>query len=233
VPVSVSLNADALTTLARVYLDLEGLTSDGDKRDSVLNAYINAASTWLARTCSRTFHRQGGGSGAAAAAIVEKIAGMGTARLRVARPPIIGNPTSVKIDGSAITIDDDYTVDDAELGWLYRGLGWPWSAKNAGGLDQGPLRGSESKNIEVTYNGGFITRAQADVGGVFAGQTITLPDDLEDACIELVVSRWKRRGEDVRVQSRSYEGSGLTFFGAPVSPAVAAVVANYALIPHA
>lgn len=231
-PVSVSLAANALTTLDRVLLELD-LTSDGDKRDSLLHAYINSASSWLARTCGRTFHRQGGGSGAGAAAIVEKIAGMGTARLRVARPPIVGNPTTVKISGTALTITDDYTVDDAELGWLYRSSGWPWSAKNAGGLDQGPLRGSESKDIEVTYNGGFVTRPQNAVGGVFAGVAITLPDDLEDACIELVVSRWKRKGEDVRVRARSFESSGYTFGGTPVSPEVAAVVANYALIAQA
>lgn len=231
---AVTLQPYALTTLDRVLSELDLDTStiytgNTAKYDSLLNGYINAASGWLAARCSRAFQAKN--------AIDEFIAGNGRTKIRVARPPIV-SVTSVKLDDAPVTVTDDWIIDDAAHGVLYRRVGWTWSAAVGPGLDTAGIPGEEKRNIEVVYNGGFVTRAQNAVGGVagdltFVGMPITLPDEIEDAIILLVSSRWLGRGRDTRVQAQSFERSGLSFYGKAVPPEVAAIVAEYAVIAHA
>jgi hypothetical protein len=220
----VALRAHALTSLQRV-LDELALDSDGGTQDSLLTGYINSASGFIARQCGRTFQR--------ADDIEEAIAGMGGTRLRVARAPII-DVTTVTVAGLIL---DDYSIDDAEAGVLYRQAGWPWCSAVGAGLDTEGIPGEEKRNVEVVYSGGYVTRPQSDTGGVdgdtsFVGEAITLPDELEDATIILVTTRWKGRGRDVRATTR-HSDVVITYGGAPVPAEVLMLLSNFAAIPHA
>lgn len=220
--VTIQLQASALTSLSRVLLEL-GLTPDNDKQDSKLNAYINSVSAWIATHCGRRFHRQDG--------IVEKVAGQGGVRIRLSRAPIL-DVTTVLVGGSEV---DDFEVEDedARVGLLYRESGWPWVTLGAGGLDQGPRPGEEKKNITVTYDGGYVTRAQAAAGGDFEDEEVTLPAELEDACVELVIARHRAQGNDPRVISETHENRAYTFTAGPMPASVQAKLAAYARIAHA
>jgi hypothetical protein len=232
--VTVALRGHALTTLERVLAEL-GRNSDAGAIDSLLNGYINSASSWFSNQCGRVFHAKD--------AITEKIAGNGRTRIRIARAPIV-EITSVDVDGAALVLDSDYSIWNDNSGHplqpcqLYRQAGWPWQAARGPGLDTAGIPGEERQNITLVYDGGFVTRAQNAIGGVdgdtaFVGLPVTLPDDIEDAVMMLVTTRWRARDRDLRVQSTGFEASSRTFMGVLVPPEVAAIVANYARVAHA
>lgn len=222
--VTINLQANALTTLAVVEDEL-GLASDAGVVDTRLNRYINAASDFLARECNRVFERND--------AVVEHLRGFGGTELRPrTRLPILAL-TSVVVDGTAVDLADDVIVaDDGES--IIRRSGWPWTAAWAAGNTR-RAAGSEYPDIVVTFKGGFVTRPQADVAplaGAFTGQPVTLPGDLEDACIQLAVSRWRGRGNDVRVRSDAGQNQSRTFGGEPVPPEIEGVIAHYRRIAN-
>lgn len=214
--------ANALTTLATV-LDELGLEQDSGVKDTRLERYINAASDFVASFCGRTFQR--------ADNIAEKVRGRGGTLIQVSRRPII-TIDSITVDLATVAATD-YHVDNAGRGLIFRSTGWPWEPARMPGLSYAPIPGTEEPTIIVTYDGGFVTPAQADQG-LFSAAPRTLPYDLEDVVIQLAVSRWKLRGRDVRVVAESYDsGGGFTFGGAPVAPEILAVLDNYTDIPNA
>lgn len=214
-----ALAAQALTLLATV-LDELGLTSDsGGAQDLRLERYILAVSEQIASHCGRVFQRD--------AAVVERVAGFGTTRLVLARAPV-NALTSISIDG---TLQDmtQVSIEDAKAGIIYRASGWASTAPSLPGISQGPAHGQEEKRIVVTYDGGYVTPFQVGV----PTPVRTLPYDLEDACVELVLSRWRSRGVDPRIAAEGSQNASRTVFGSELPPHIAAVLARYARIPFA
>jgi hypothetical protein len=218
----VAVAAHALTTLATV-LDELALEQDTGPKDTRLERYINAASEFVRTFCGRSFHREDN--------IAESVRGRGGTLIQVSRRPII-TIDSITVDGATLQAST-YSVDDADRGLIFRSTGWPWEAARMPGLSYQPIPGTEEPTIVVTYDGGFVTPAQAEAG-MFSAAARTLPWDLEDAVVQLVVSRWKLRGRDVRVSSETYDsGGGFTFGGAPVPPEILAILDGYSEIPNA
>lgn len=216
-----SVAANALTTLATVLEELE-LARDAGTRDARLERYINAASDFVASFCGRSFHRSDN--------IAEDIAGTGRTLIAVSRRPIVAID-SITIDDGAIAAST-YSIHDAALGTIFRATGWPWEAASMPGLSYAPVPGTEEKTITVTYDGGYVTPAQAEQG-LFSAAARTLPYDLEDAVVQLVVTRWQSRGHNMRVIGESYENSGITFGGVPVPVEILGILDAYAEIPNA
>ena len=215
-----ALPASALTTLATV-LDELNLTSDsGGAQDTRLERYIQTASAQIAAYCGRTFER--------ADAIAEAVATFGWTKLLVNRTPIIA-VTSVVVDGSTLSASD-YSIDDANTGSLFRATGWPWSASRFGGIAQGPAPGQEERATVVTYSGGYVTPQQV-VLGTFTPRT--LPYDLEDACVQLVTSRYRAKARDVRERARSYEASGMNYGEALFPPEVMVLLQRHVRVVSA
>lgn len=211
-----ALASNALTTLATV-LDELGLSSDGGPVDARCERYINAASAMVAGHCSRTFERS--------ASIVESVRGRGGPVLYVGRP--IRNITSITLYGSAIT---DYVVEDADAGRIFRAIGWPSTAAASDTIMGEPELGTEDPSkIVVTYDGGYVTPAQESLPSL----PRTLPFDLEDACVELAVARFRGRGQTKRAASEGYEAKSLTFGGTPIPLEILATLERYAFIPSA
>lgn len=215
-----ALPASALTTLATV-LDELGLATDGGVQDARLERYIRAASAFVARKCSRAFERVDG--------IVEDRAGFGLTRLYLDRTPIL-TVTTLKVNDVALAVTD-YELRNAgdERSHLFRSSGWVWSAARYPGITQSPAPGQEKRAIEVTYSGGYVTPQQV-VLGAFA--TRTLPDDLEDAVIELVTMRWRRRGTSTQKRQEAGQNASWAFGGDPVPPEIRDVIEGYARIVH-
>lgn len=211
-----ALSSDALTTVATVLDELD-VADDGGAVRARVERYINLASAWAARICGRTF--------VYGAAVVERHRGMGTVRLHLGRP--IVSITSIVVDGTTLDADS-YLVEDATAGVVFREAGFPWTAQAQPGPSYHLVPGSEEPSIVVTYAGGWVSPAHAT--NVLPR---TLPYDLEDAVVELVVSRWRRRGQDVRVRSSGFESSSYTFGGEPVPPEVMAALGPYMRIGSA
>ena len=184
------LTVHALTTLQAVKDELGIMDSS---KDSVLERLINAASEAIEQYCGRHFEYEQG--------VQETLAGTGGSRLVLSRIPVRA-VTSVTVSGMPL---DDYVVEDPKAGILYRGAGWPWTARAwAGFISQDPLIGTESRDIVVTYDAGFVTPQQeADSGGTL---TRDLPHAVEEACILTVVTWYLNRGENLSITSEGLAG---------------------------
>lgn len=179
-------NTNALCTLEEVKQTLALMaTSEYDAR---LERLILAVSEHVERVCGRSFRKT--------AIVGEKFKGFGTARLYVARPPIdTGASTSISFDGSALA-SDDFTIEDATAGMIYREGGFAWTAPSVTGANYEPLAGQEQSLWTISYTGGYVL--PNDTVG-----TRSLPYAIEEIAIQAVVASYNSRTRDRSVRSES------------------------------
>lgn len=205
------LNANALTKLATVKDELGIADASQDGR---LERLINVYSGTIERFCARQLGEE---------TITEKLAGHGTYTLLLTRTPV-ASVTSVKVRG-ALLAADQYEVQDAKAGVLFRPAGWEWSA-GAAGIARSQLPGTEERVYEVVYVGGYkLPNAQSGVAEA-------LPAEVEEACIMSVVSAYRARGRDLNVISQAAGGASVTFAsasrpGAALPDAAKALLGSY------
>ena len=148
-----------LTTVARVKAEL-GITASTD--DTLLGDLVDRASAAIVSYCHRVFARE---------AIYETMGGFGDIHMQLGRTPIAGTPSTVyqnEGDTGTGTLLTDWSVGDKMRGWLYRRLGWTWTAQRNGGLmasggwlDNGfPLANQEEPQFQVTYVAGYLMPEQ-------------------------------------------------------------------------
>jgi hypothetical protein len=191
-----ALAAHALTTLDTVKDEL-GITGTAD--DARLERYIDTASRAISSYCSRQLEHGIG--------IVEKIAGMGTARLMVARTPLL-TISKVELDGAALDTTD-YELEDGDAGFIRSKVnGFIAARAEVPDLAGDLLVGTEETNYTVTYEGGYVTPSQAT-----DDLPRTLPAEIEEACIQTVVSMYRKRGQDRDIQSESLGDYSVTYAG--------------------
>lgn len=214
-----ALSTDALTTLAVVLdeVDIESATATKEQR-ARLERYIEAASSLVASILQRPL--------AYNVDVVERCRGFGGARLLLSRAPIV-SVGSIVVDGD--TLDPaGYQIEDADAGILFRGVGWPDTAMVTASPSGHTAPGTEAPSIVVTYTAGWVTPGQAT--GLLPR---TLPHAIEDAVVELVTSRWRRRNKDLRVVGETYQQSSYTYGGVPVPAEVMAALAPYIRLANA
>lgn len=147
-----------------------------------------------------------------AAAYEEAVAGYGTQRLLLSLTPIV-DVDSVEYAGATLDAST-YSVEDAEAGILFRESLWPWTGRLRGGLPPQGDRdaGSEAATIKATYDGGWVTPAQAATQG-WAGPARSLPYDIEEACVQTVAGLYRRGGADPLIQSESLGDYSVSYRG--------------------
>ena len=190
-----ALPTSALTDLATVKDEL-GITDSSE--DTRLERYIQVASDAIVKYCRREFSRVIG--------IVETHAGADFPRLYLDRLPLV-TVTEVQIDGAIIEAGD-FDIVDPTTGLLYREAGWPRRAFRAAGVVQQPVNGTDQENIQVTYDGGFITPEGDPAQG-----TRNLPLDIEQACIDTVVSIRANRGRDTDITAEKLGDASVSYGG--------------------
>lgn len=77
-------------------------------------------------------------------------------------------------------------------------------------LDGAVGGGNGYEQNKVTYVAGYVTFAQNAVGGEFAGQTITFPDNLLHACLLLLGGMYNKR-KNLAVKTFTLQGKSVTF----------------------
>lgn len=144
-------------------------------------------------------------------AFAERLAGhVEQVRLRLGLLPVISVASVVLSDGSSLGASE-YTVEDADVGVLYRAAGWPFTGLvRAGLLYDAPAVGTESRNLLVTYTGGWVTPAQAATPG-WSGPARSLPEAVEEACLLTASALYRRQGADQAVQSESLGDYAVTY----------------------
>lgn len=105
--------------------------------DAALAFWIAVATSKIGEYCGFVWGRQ---------RVKEKLIGSGRTRLFLSQLPVEPESLTIEIDGEAVT---DWTLENAELGILYRKGGWEVGTRGAVGED------SEA-NISATYRGGYL-----------------------------------------------------------------------------
>jgi hypothetical protein len=184
--------------------------------DEKLPRYVAAASESIRRYLGRVRLHY-------AASYVDKVAAFGRPRLVLELTPIISVASVVLYDGTVVT---DFTIEDAENGFLYRDSSWPYTGNLRPGLLYSDVdAGTERRNITATYAGGWVTPAQALASGGSLARS--LPYDLEEACVQTCVGLHRRGGIDPNVASESLGDYSVSFRA--VSSAVGGIIPDSAV----
>jgi hypothetical protein len=134
-----------LTTLEAVKTDLEIPLADTSK-DAILNSLIADASDEIQREfqflCRQTYR--------------ETLPGYGSTRLMLSRTPIV-SVSSITHNSEPIT---DYVIENKEAGFLYRRLGWCWTASLGWKITGYVIPNSEDPQFQVEYVAGFLAADQ-------------------------------------------------------------------------
>lgn len=196
-----ALDPRVLTQLATVKAEL-GIAEADVSKDARLERFITVATDLIESECGRRFAYEAG--------IVERVKGFGTPQIVVERAPIV-SITSISelgtvLDAASYEALVDPKTRRAESGVIlrkgadYSTTSWPWTASRRPDIEQDKLPGSESPSIVVTYLAGYVTPEQAASAGWAAANPLapvrTLPFDLEQAAIEIVVSLYRGAGVD-------------------------------------
>jgi hypothetical protein len=195
----VTLAAHALTTVAAV----EDVVGDGVFPPARIEQQIHAVTARFERYCGRRF---------AVAEHTQRLPGTGRWFLCLRHYPIL-SVANVEIDGQAIT--DYQMTDEAVQGLLYRAATWPVRRARHADLTWDPDSNSDAPNIRVTYQAGYI----------LSGEGRTLPHDLEQACIDLVVHRLLHPVQGL--QQERTPGGHTTVWHEGLPPEIRSVLASY------
>ena len=178
-----ALNANALTTVATIkgvgYLNISVSTYD-DWLEKQINIYSQRIENYLGRKIyTRTITN-------------EKYAGNGRTKLYLKNYPV-ASVTSVTQQDDVIASGDYDLVSSDYSAYLYNEYGW-W----ANGITKGITKAivDTYKDIEITYVTGYVLPP--------AGSGVTLPADIEEACIQSVVYQYgqiNNKGKTVKSES--------------------------------
>lgn len=204
--------APSLTTLATVKTELS-IPTLTTTDDAYLTNLISSLSDYISSRCNRVFTYS--------AAWVENLPAYASTRLIVKHTPVV-SITSITYNGGTIA-STEYTLADTGKGWIYRATGWYWTASFFSNVGHDPYVGSEGDLYAVTYVGGYVTPQQA----VDSVGTRNLPYDLEDACVQAVVSRYQSRGQDRRIMQESLLSASVSYRDVDEIPEVASAIRRY------
>ena len=186
-----ALNANALTTVATVkgagYLNISVTTYD-----TWLEKQINIASQRIENYIGRKLYTR--------TITSEKYKGNNRSKLYLKNYPV-ASVTSVIQQENTISSGDYELVSSDYSAYLYNELGW-WS----NGITQGITKGiiDTYEDIKVTYVAGYVLPP--------AGTGITLPADIEEACIQSVIYAYNQIGSGGRTkQSEKLQSWSVTY----------------------
>lgn len=161
--------------------------------------------------------------------VTDNIAPRGGPRISVDRTPLV-SIASITDAVQGLVDPAEYAIDDPDIGTIYRERNWLASAQLMSGLnfDRDPEPGTEKRTLTVVYAGGYLTGPQVAVGGAYAGQTRTLPRDLERACILAVVSWYRGDARNRAITSETVGRASRKYSNTSLPPEAAELALRYA-----
>lgn len=196
-----------------------------------LERILEAACADAQRYCQRTFARR---------AVVENVISRGQVLLVSLRPIVSVTSITTRSGGTVDVADVDV---DADGGVIRLRSGNIDTARQRADFTEGTrAAGTETRDVTVSYTGGYITSAQVEAKQAVDADR-DMPADLEDAILRLVRHRWYARQRDPGIASEALGRYSVTYRGqgdaAPVGergaglPAdVVGVLDGYAAVIH-
>ena len=213
-----ALAANALTTLTAIQAEAKKLCDAAGK--DLVERLINVASDRIENITCRSLTFEAGA--------VETVKGLGGVHLFIDRAPLLVINSITFNAGDPIDLAD-IKIDVPESGRIFRSVGWNWTAQLIRGVIWEPLPDTENPQYVINYDGGYVTPQQSKG----AGPTRTLPFDLEDACIQLVLGRLNRKGDDMNIKAQSMAGYSVSYGSGDVPDSVMSILNRYKRLPQA
>lgn len=189
------LVADSLTTVENAFAYAQGVAEAIPPEHALtMEFHINSVSAAIEEFCRRKFRKQTWTS--------ELHTGVDGQKIFYPHQWPIVSVTSVKIDGTAITEDTDFTDGIDSSKWIkYKTSAGIWVA-----LYREETWLSEPMRLEITYEAGYVTPHNA----VPPGTPRDLPYDLEEYAIRLALGEYLHRGKQM-LSAESFAGMTLNF----------------------
>lgn len=185
-----------LTTPANAAADLGASAGD-----AALQRAITAASRVVSNYLGAPLHRR--------TVAAESVASSGGRYLFLPAVNLV-SISSVALGGTALAATE-YAIDSAKFARVRRvGALWPFTGIQSGGVVSEPVRSQDTGDVVVGYVAGWITPGQFSINPVSPG-AVDLPEDIQQAALEVVTAIWRRRGFDQGVASRSLGGGSVSF----------------------
>ncbi len=169
---AVTINPAALTTLATLKSALSITVSTFD---DLLKLSINGATGAIENYCNRVFGK--------ATITDERHVIAGGVRVCLKRPPLVTLTTIEYEDSTSAISADNLLTESSKWGIIYVKSGLVRGGLARPGIAQDAQPGTEPPTLLATYVGGYVTPQQAEAGMAYAAQAITLPGEIEIACI--------------------------------------------------
>jgi hypothetical protein len=163
--------------------------------DATLQALITAASSALAQYLGYTAQRREG---------VQETAPARGGRYLWLESGAIQSVTSISVGGT--TVDASLYALDGEDGkrkgrLVARGTySWPFTGTWTGGISSSPYSAHDTGTVLVTFTSGWKTPGQVALTTYVSSD---MPEELEQACLEVVTAWWARNGQDAGITSIS------------------------------
>ena len=180
-----------LTTVDAVVAALSLSPSDQASNSQYIGTLIKRASSFISTYTNRVFAKE---------TVTETLTSNGGPRLVLSRTPII-SINSVTYNNITVISSSEYEIEDADAGFLWRERGWTNTLIDVGGINPIYTRFGKYK-WKVSYTAGFVLPPS---------QNVTLPGELEQACIEIVKSWYLGRKRDTSVIRESIGEASVTY----------------------
>lgn len=183
-------NAKDMTTAA-----VAGGRLNVSSSDATLQALITAASSALAEYLGYVVYRREG---------AQETAPARGGRYLWLESGAIQSITSIAVGGTAV--DASLYALDGEDGkrkgrLAARGTyAWPFTGTWTGGISSTPMQSHDTGELLVTFTSGWKTPGQVALGTY---ESSDMPEELEQAAIEVVTAWWARKGQDAGITSIS------------------------------
>lgn len=192
----------ALTIATAVIADLP---TDFVANTARIESIIDDVSVRMADFCNRSFEE--------VTDLQEIVSTTGSQFLRLRHAPVTAISEVVRLDDDgnvAETITGVFIHRDGKAGLVFRRNGFRMGGTFEGSIDARTVVTPTPNRIRVTYSGGFATPGQNE-NDVVNFPAVTLPGDLQEACLVEVVNRFLNRGRNRDIDSRSTADATVTF----------------------
>lgn len=170
---------------------------------------INSASAIIEQYCERKFGLQ--------TYVDEPHTGDGRQMLVLNQYPV-RELISAKSEGLNNVPDYQMSEQDAECGEIYAPNGWSYDGALVGLVGE-PI--APYRPYLITYTAGYVLPKDAQTGNLQ-----TLPDDLEEACIELVSAKMNTAGNE-NIKSDRLGDAQQSYFEMAIPPAIQSTLDSY------
>lgn len=191
-----STTGESLSTLAAFKWALSGVTTASSTgQDDFLNSLLVKATKIVERYVGYPLRH---------ASYAETLPGFDSNVLMASRTPIQAVNQIWHLPEYSPVTTSSYYVNNPDAGLVHRDLGFYWTAGIGYDLDAHVIPNSELRVFQMDYDAGYVL-----IGSTTTFETV--PEDLEEAVLDVATMLYRSVGQDVNVQSQRVGDLSITW----------------------